>query len=305
MSLQEKEWFMEAPWGRMCIVAWGDCSDPPVLVVHGHLDSAASFRPLLKLLPRKFYYIGLELPGHGKSDPYPPGLMINVLDFVYPIEIVRRHFRWETFVYIAHSVSTTIGRFYQLAYPNRMSKVVEIDQIWPKTIDPEDFANWYDKSFTSYFKRYDHYNMSKEKRPTHTWQEAIEKLCKNRNLTPETARATLERFSEPADERNHLIRYTFDERTKLTTRPVLSTKQIKNLYAKITTPTLAVISKGSIQKGFYQTIPFLLEEELENYKVVKVEGHHDVFITNPERMAPCISKFLLTGLDGMESKSKL
>ncbi|RVE49055.1 hypothetical protein evm_006301 [Chilo suppressalis] len=110
MSIPEKEWFIEAPWGRMCIVAWGECSSPPVLLCHGAIDSAACFRPLVKLLPKDFYYIALELPGHGKSDRYPPGMMVNAYDLVYAITVVVRHFRWDSFRLIAHSLGTVVEK---------------------------------------------------------------------------------------------------------------------------------------------------------------------------------------------------
>lgn len=58
MDLLEKEWYIQAPWGRIAIIAWGNCYDPPVLLCHGLNDSAISYRPLVRVMPKNFYYIG-------------------------------------------------------------------------------------------------------------------------------------------------------------------------------------------------------------------------------------------------------
>ncbi|KAI5633029.1 alpha/beta hydrolase fold domain-containing protein [Phthorimaea operculella] len=131
MKLIENEWFIEVPWGKLCTVAWGDCHNPPVLVVHGGGDSLASFRPLISQLPTNFYYVGIEFPGHGKSDAYPPGLPVHMLDLPYVIETVRRHFRWESFIYMAHSFAGIIGRLYNLTHPGRIIATIELDQVTP------------------------------------------------------------------------------------------------------------------------------------------------------------------------------
>ncbi|KAI8426959.1 hypothetical protein MSG28_014626 [Choristoneura fumiferana] len=151
------------------IVAWGSCADPPVLLCHGAVDSAASWRPIMEHLPPTFYYIGMELPGNGKSDPLPRGLMLATHDLVYAIEVLRRHFRWEHFVYMAHSLGTALGKQYNLAYPGRMTKVVEFDPIPAyQTITPDQFGLWYHAYFTKYYQKYHIFNAPKETAPLYT-----------------------------------------------------------------------------------------------------------------------------------------
>ena len=40
-------------------------------MLHGHLDNAHSFLPLLTKLPDSYRYLALDLPGHGLSDHRP------------------------------------------------------------------------------------------------------------------------------------------------------------------------------------------------------------------------------------------
>ncbi len=39
----------------------------PLVFLHGFMGSAASFAPLIDFLPKDYYLLGIDLPGHGKS----------------------------------------------------------------------------------------------------------------------------------------------------------------------------------------------------------------------------------------------
>ncbi|CAH2062365.1 unnamed protein product, partial [Iphiclides podalirius] len=307
MVLFENEWFIQAPWGRICIVAWGDCRDPPVLVCHGNIDSAACFRPLIALLPKNFYYVGMELPGNGKSDHFPPGMIISSYDMMYSIVVVARHFRWEKFIYLAHSFGSTLGKMYALAFPGKLSKLIEIDPInQVMTIPPKAFTLWFQKTFSEYVNKYDKYDIAKGLGPTYKKDEAIEKLVTNRSLTKETASATIERWTKPVGD--GLIKYMFDQRLKILVHYPMSTVLLKELYTSIETPTLTIVAKESLDNGSYKHSKFLLDEKLfpaGNCRVKIVMGHHDIHVVHPERMAPYISNFLLYGLNGLDEKARL
>ncbi|WP_037605765.1 alpha/beta fold hydrolase [Streptacidiphilus rugosus] len=48
---------------------------PAVLWVHGYTMDSSLWRPLWELLPG-WRHIGVDLPGHGRSEPFPPGLTL-------------------------------------------------------------------------------------------------------------------------------------------------------------------------------------------------------------------------------------
>ncbi|KAI8426965.1 hypothetical protein MSG28_014626 [Choristoneura fumiferana] len=103
-----KEWFITAPWGRVALISWGNPDGPPALLVHGRQDSAATFAPLLELLPETYHYVGFDIPGNGLSDPLPHGVMLCRIHFIGALELVVR-------------------LFYNAVYPNRISKLVLLD----------------------------------------------------------------------------------------------------------------------------------------------------------------------------------
>ncbi|XP_041989008.1 serine hydrolase-like protein 2 [Aricia agestis] len=307
MVLYEKEWFIEAPWGRICVIAWGNCLDPPVLVCHGHLDSAASFRPLIKLLPKQFYYIGMEYPGSGRSDHMPPGLMMSSHDLMYSMHVVIKHFRWDTFVLLGHSMGSFLGKMYVHAYPEKVSRFVQLDPIArDQHVSPDKFADWYKKKFIEYFDNYELYNAPLETAPKHKKETVIEKLMSSRALSREAAEATLERWSQPVG--NGYIRLTYDQRNKNITYPPFSKEFITSRDLNSKVPTLVIASAETKQLGGCRGYEYLFDEASfpnKNYRVRVVEGNHDVHINNPELVAKYVSPFLLDGLNGVDSRSKL
>ncbi|XP_063371262.1 serine hydrolase-like protein 2 isoform X2 [Cydia amplana] len=303
----EKEWFIEAPWGRICVVAWGSCFNPPILLVHGAVDSAASWRPIIERLPDRFYYIAMELPGNAHSDWFPPGVMMSVHDLVYSMEVVRRHFRWKTFGFMGHSLGTLLGKVYNLSYPDRMSFVVDFDPTPAyAAVRPDQFSAWYHYYFTRYYQKYHVYNSPKDNAPKYTREKALSMLEHNRGLTGAVASMVLDRISEPLGE--GLVRYIFDQRTKTVVFPPNTSEHLRKLYTNLKTPTLTIVATESLERGAYKATPFALDETCyphNNYRVITVEGKHDVHVMHPERMAAFVELFLLYGVDGLGRKAKL
>lgn len=52
---------------NLCGLSWGTPDLPPLLMLHGWLDNAASFA-LLAPLMKGYYVVAIDLTGHGKSD---------------------------------------------------------------------------------------------------------------------------------------------------------------------------------------------------------------------------------------------
>lgn len=306
MSLIEKEWYIQVPWGRMCVVAWGDCCNPPVLLCHGLADSATSFRPLIKLMPEKFYFIGIDLPGCGKSDRFPPGLMINIYDLVYAVNAVAKHFRWDAFNLVGHSLGAIIGKLYNLVYPEKLTKLIEIDPINFYAVPPEKFPKWYKRHFVDYYEQYDKLNAPKSKGKVTTVKEAIAVLRKERGFSEDLAVEALKRSAEPAGD--GLLRYTDDMRLKYVTTPAFSAEHMKTLFGSTDTQTLIIKAENSYKNGLYRNTGFLLDEKTypsRNVRVRSVPGDHNVHVTWPRNVAFYMALYLLYGAEGLSSKAKL
>lgn len=62
---QVEEITLTVPWGVLALKCWNSKIYEPVLVVHGLCENAGAFDRLLPLLSKYFYYVVIDLPGHG------------------------------------------------------------------------------------------------------------------------------------------------------------------------------------------------------------------------------------------------
>ncbi|XP_037299403.1 serine hydrolase-like protein isoform X2 [Manduca sexta] len=305
MRLPENEVSVKAPWGNIAGLTWGSPSNPPVLLCHGKLDASSGFRPLVSLLPECFYYVAIDLPGNGRSDHFPRGVRYTVIDFVPTILKVVEHFKWDNFIYIGHSLGVPIGKFFNIAYPDYITRMVEIDPVpahhtWPTT--RQGIQDWFHDYYGFYDeKKYRKFNSGPETAPKYTREKAQQLMMETRGLTKEASNNVLERVLMPAGD--SLYRFTYDQRMKEVTVLPFSGELLGKIYTTTTTPTFCVVAQGMIDVGCYIEVPFVMDEKAwpnGNYSYKIVDGGHDVHINNPGCMADDISKFILA-----EFKSKL
>ncbi|XP_073964073.1 serine hydrolase-like protein isoform X2 [Choristoneura fumiferana] len=302
MRLKEKEITIEAPWGKIRGLSWGDEGAPPVFLCHGKLDVCSGFRPLVRMLPEGFHYVSVDLPGNGKSDHLPPGVLLTAMDFVPTVRLVREHYRWHKFIYIGHSLGVVLGKFFNIAYPGHISRMVELDPVPAHDSyrpDPAVIREWYHHFYHNYYghEQYTKLNGGGDNAPKYSFEKALEMVMKNRSLHKEAAECILERAIAPAE--NGLYRFTHDQRMKRVMRFPLSGNAYGAIYTASKTPTFCVLAQHSIDVGMFDQTPFVKDTNAwpnKNYSFTIVEGRHDVHISHPELMAKDISQFLLKDL---------
>ncbi|KAJ8705510.1 hypothetical protein PYW08_012556 [Mythimna loreyi] len=124
MKKVTKEWTVDATWGKIAMISWGNPANPPILLVHGFMDSAATFILLVEQLPDTFYYVAFDMPGHGKSDPFLPGPIVSHLAIVETVRIIVKHMNWTKFAYLSHSMGFSIGILYNHLFPGKIVKMI-------------------------------------------------------------------------------------------------------------------------------------------------------------------------------------
>ncbi|KAJ2949339.1 hypothetical protein O0L34_g15250 [Tuta absoluta] len=297
VDFAEKEISIQAPWGKVAALSWGCEADPPVLLVHGKLDVATTFRPLVALLPRAFHYVSLECPGVGNSDQFPKYARFTTADMVPAIVAVKEHFKWDRFIYIGHSLGVVLGKYFNFAYPGVIKRMVELDPV--PAYDawfPESFGPWYKLFYGDYYQKdtYHKYNGPEETAPKYTYERALHMMVQGRGLTQEAAEHILERALKPAGDGKY--RFTYDQRQKEVTRLPLSPEFMKKLYTSVSTPTFAILAQKQIDLCAYNYAPFIMDASAwpnNNFRFKIVPGGHDVHLCNPRCMADDIAHFLM------------
>lgn len=288
---------ISVPWGHIAVKAWGHSCDTPVLVIHGIQDNCGSFDRLIPLLPRVFYFFCIDLPGHGKSSPFPAGIPLNFLQYVYSVKLVIEHLKWKKFVLMGHSLGAQISLFITALYPELIEKIIFIDGLSPVVTKEEDSIRSVRRYFDSLYEQ--DKKFSSRSPPSYTYEEALKRLIDNRpsKLTDQGARTLIERSLVSSGQG---FRYSTDQRLKFRLRPIMTMNQMKQFVLNVKCPALMIIAKDTYDLIDQRVADELYHKRLQdlflsmpNFRFVLVEGNHDVHLNYPERIESFLKSFLL------------
>lgn len=283
-----KELKLTVPWGQVAAIAKGSVKNFPVLLVHGTLDNASVFSRMIKLLPSKYYYVSIDLPGHGKSSHFPIGTPLDFFNYLLTIRYVLRELNWKSFYYIGHSLGGQLGIFFSILYPDQIQKLIIIDAGIPYPISNENLID------RIRFLQDEEFSMSeKSNAKLYSKDDIIHSLKNRRNfcLTTDAAEAIFDRSVIKVGEQ---YKYSRDFRLKNFVRPLMNLEQILVFYTKLSTNTLIIMASASADSSFGPLLDKLFKAafSLPNLKIVMVKGNHDVHNNYPERVVAHIKLFL-------------
>ncbi|XP_076749937.1 serine hydrolase-like protein [Xylocopa sonorina] len=270
------------PWGHIAAKIYGPQKERKVLMVHGVLDNAGTYDRLIKYLPQDYQYVCIDLPGHGFSSQFPPGLPLNFFDYVHVILLVLDALKWKTCIYIGHSLGAQLGTYFSILYPGRLEKIVAFDGFLPVVV--QDIIYHIRTMYN--LKLY-----TKESSRLYTEDEVLHALQFRRKevLKLDAAKAL---FKRSVTKVNDLYKYNRDVRLKFLVRPVFKMEQQKEIFAKYSTKTL--VFKPNRLDDYHLRLPDISDTNI--ITVVRVNGNHDIHNNYPERVAPHVCQFLNNNL---------
>lgn len=108
---------------------------PTVLALHGWLDNAASFIPLMSNM-QDYNWIAIDLPGHGHSEHRPAKSHYHFIDWISDLTAIVdailvskpfAHVQKSNLILVGHSMGGMIASTFAGLYPDVFSKLVLID----------------------------------------------------------------------------------------------------------------------------------------------------------------------------------
>ncbi|XP_050676513.1 serine hydrolase-like protein isoform X4 [Leptidea sinapis] len=296
---QIEEWYFSAPFGKIALISYGNPKGEKVLLVHGRLDSAATFLPLLDVLPDKYYYVALDMPGHGRSDHLPKGVLANRFFPVTVVDMIIQYLGWKDFIYIGHSLGAEHGLFISSIYPGLIKKAIYLDigaslhRYREKTL-----AYFFKSHFVNFYENQKKYNNDK----TYSKKEAINVIIKSRFVNAEEAAVLLSR--NLVEVGPDCYKLSLDRRNKVSPTFNVSEDFTIELLTINQPPTLFICANNFTSELYYapdsiaSRVMKRLSEINRNTEVMWVEGSHDIHFTNPKLMIDTIVKFMEANMLG-------
>jgi pimeloyl-ACP methyl ester carboxylesterase len=132
---ETRETFIDSLGLPIHCLEWGEPGGEPLVLVHGYLDLAYSWRAFVAAMEARQgdlpWIIAPDCRGHGDSGWVGAGGYYHFPDYVYDLDCIVRACGASRIRLIGHSMGGTISLLYTGAFPEHVSKLTLIEGIGP------------------------------------------------------------------------------------------------------------------------------------------------------------------------------
>lgn len=257
---------------------------PTILAIHGWLDNAATFIPLMKVMP-DFHWVAIDLPGHGLSSHRPPGTHYHFIDWVSDIaEFIEQMDFSIPPIIVGHSLGGLLATVFSGIYPNKLSKLVLIDAAGLYTQNDESVVADMREAMLSRTKL-------AQKKPNRVNLEAAVKARQQAGQLSYSAAQLLVSRNTQKEPNSDVIVWRSDPRLRARSPLRIDQHAAREIIKNISVPTLIVLGEEG-----YEDVKRNQQKYADCYRdlqVVTVQGHHHCHLEFPLETAEQIKKFLL------------
>ncbi len=254
---------------------------PRLLCVHGWLDNANSFVPMMPYLPA-FDLVAIDLPGHGYSEPSRCGYNFHEISFL--LYRIINALQWPSCHLAGHSLGGCLNPNLAVAHPPSVQSLIQIEAIGalsePAELLPQRMARSFsDRLHPARF----------ESRSFADKQSAVDSRLKAAKMTPASARLIIDRQLQQNEQG---YQWRFDPRWRCASPQYQTEEQVQAVLKALTCPVLTVIADEGFLSGRDNTKSRL--DCIEQHEMMTLPGHHHVHMDTPEPVAAAINRFLQT-----------
>lgn len=261
--------------------------------MHGWLDNAATFDPLISLLPEHLSILVIDLPGHGFSSHYPPGCMYHYTEDLVAIRYIVNHFQWKNITLMGHSMGSMLSFVYAALFPSQVEKLIGFDILRPVALVSNNFI----KDGGAKIDKFIDLMNSKIDPPEYTIDDIIARQIKatRESITEDSIKILLTRSAVKSKRNPELITLTRDIRLRISLLHSLPHEFLLELASRVKCEVLNIkFKKGPYyeKKEYYQQTLDIVRQSAKRLEYHEVEGTHHGHLNNPENVANIVENFL-------------
>ena len=289
---------------RYHVLAWGDAAStlPPLVLVHGWMDVAASYQFMVDALSPEFVAgrltIAPDWRGFGQSTG-PACDHYLFADYMGDLDCLLDHYAGDRPVdLVGHSMGGNIAMMYAGARPSRVRRLVNLEGFgMPATLPaqaPTRYAKWLDEIKS----------LHRGEMALRTYDDesgvAARLMKTNPRLSPDKAQWLAREWSEPRTDADGRTRWHIlgDAAHRVINPQLFRVDEMLALYAHIAAPTLMVEARDDSLAGWWQG-RFTRDEFHERLKAVPTlrreviqDAGHMLHHDQPEALARQLAVFL-------------
>ena len=121
------------------LLEWGadEPHDHTVLLLHGFLDVAWSWRPTVEAgLAGRFHIVAPELRGHGDSDRVGAGGYYYFADYLADVHALAQKLARTRLSIVGHSMGGSVAGYYAGSFPSRIHRLALLEGLGPPAQSP-------------------------------------------------------------------------------------------------------------------------------------------------------------------------
>jgi len=243
-------------------LSWGEPGGEPLLLLHGWLDNAASFKLLAPLL-NDYHVVALDLTGHGHSDRRSADATYQIWDDLPEILGVVDALGWDRFHLLGHSRGGIISTLLASAFPERIRRLVLLDAVHPEPIAEDRFP----VQMRKFLQDKPRQLLSKSR--IFTTVDAAVATRQERGLSESAARLLVERNIRACAGG---FTWTTDPRLYGASAVKLTAGQVKSVLQALVMPTLLILAGEGYAR--HQEVLANAQSCIDDLTVVQVDGGH-------------------------------
>jgi len=274
----------QLPGGHGALAGWQqpgtDDAAPPILALHGWLDNAASFLPVLPALAGR-RVVALDLPGHGRSSHRHASHFGAFVDYVEDIARVVEGLSLGKIDLIGHSMGGALAVMYAAAFPETVRRLVLLEALGPLATPASETPKAIRRGIEARL------GFAERRRPYDTLEHLIRLRRDAGGLTEASARLIVERGSEHTGAG---WRFASDPRLTLPSPLRMDEAQVRACIEAIRAPTLVVLADPATSYLDGEAARARLAA-FSDASVVRLPGHHHLHMESADAQT-AVAEFL-------------
>lgn len=259
---------------------WGNRKNPPILALHGWLDNANSFAPLAPYLQDDFYFIAVDLPGHGHSSHIPAGCNYHFFDGIFIIIELINSLQLGKVHLLGHSMGACISSLLAGVAPQQLHSLYLIEALGPFSAPAETAC----QQLTAYAQ------FLSQPRKASKGYEQLETAAVARSakgyVSLDIARILCERALIHQARRYH---WRHDPKLLVTSPLRMTEEQVLSCLRQISCKTQLLLSNEGF--AFDAQIMANRIKTVNNLQVERLNGGHHVHMEKPDVVGQLLAEF--------------
>jgi pimeloyl-ACP methyl ester carboxylesterase len=266
------EFSIPAARGPFTALRSGNPNGEKLLCLHGWLDNAASFLPLMPHL-QQFDVVALDLAGHGGSAHRHPSYDYAFVDWLHDVLDVLDSLGWQRAHLLGHSMGGAIASVLASAAPERVLKLCLIEALGPVAGVAHEAGLRLRQAVAT-------------KRSVRAERQA--KVIADIETAIDAARLIVQRNLREV-EGGYIWRS--DARLRLPTHVRTDEQFIRSWLSMIEAPTFCIAAENHPQY-FSRELQDARMTVMKNAKLIRFDGSHHLHMEIAGQVAPAITEFL-------------